>query len=103
MSVVASRFRGMSSPVDTEIAHPALAGCARLDAVLDELVGPASDTGDATGTCNKAGVNGAVPLWSASDAELCDVLRAADRVTARAAGLRARAIAECARRELPER
>lgn len=103
MSVVAHRFRGMSSPVDTDIAHPALAGCARLDAVLDELVGPVTDSGDATDAGHKSGVYGALPLWSSSDSELCDVLRATDRVTARAAGLRARVIAECARRELPER
>ncbi len=44
-----------------------------------------------------------VAMWSANDVELCDLVRAANRVAARAAGLRARVIAECARRELPER
>lgn len=90
-----STFMGMSSPVDTVTAHPVLAGCARLNGVLDELLG---DTAP-----ESSGHVAGVALWSTTDAELTDLVRATDALAARVVGLQARAVAECARRDFPAR
>ncbi len=94
-------FRGMSTPVDASVGHPALVGCARIGVILDGLIGtPGTDPSSgasALGDCDGEGV----ALWSASDDELVDLVRATDALAARMAGLRARAVAQCAARDLP--
>ncbi len=123
MSVVTARFLGVSTPADTVAAHPALLGCARLDSVLDDLLGASgaaanatdADTAGMVGVGDMAGIGDMVgasgvdaespgaALWSASDDELVVLVRATDRLAARVAGLRARLVAECAHRDLPAR
>ena len=76
--------------------------------MLDALLGAATDVHVAVSPkpdAGTAGVDGAddLRLWSATDTELIELVRAADRLAARVAGLRARAVAECAARDLPAR
>lgn len=119
----------MSSDSFTVAGHPALAGCAHVDAVLDDLLGvrpSASETDepghdspsssfaggtDAHGGC-AAGLRTEAPsadcgdglrLWSATDIQLVELVRSADALAARVAGMRAQAVAECSRRDLPAR
>ena len=63
--------------------HPVAAVCDRFGELLDEL--------------------GNAALWSASDADVAEVIRAAEQVTRRAAAVQARAVGEAQRRELPAR
>lgn len=75
----------MSTPTDTLTAHPAALACTHVDVAVDAL-------GEAVGLA-----------WSASDAELVELVKATDVLVSRVSAVQAQLIGECTTRDLPAR